>query len=64
MPRPDTDDDDDSFEGPEWFDLLEEVTSVEEGMAKVYELDKEAFYTIGDTIEKMLTYRFEKLASQ
>jgi hypothetical protein len=48
-----------SEEGDEWFDCLEGAQSVQDGMRMVYEMDKEAFYSIGPEIEKMLTYRFE-----
>ena len=48
-----------SEEGDEWFDCLEGAQSVQDGMRMVYEMDKEAFYSIGPEIEKMLTYRFD-----
>lgn len=48
-----------SSEEDEWFDCLDSVNSVKEGMKVVYKMDKEAYYTMGDQIEKMLQHRFE-----
>ena len=58
-------DDDDSsidfdYEDEEpWVACLENATSAEDGMRRLYEEDQEAFYLHGESIYRMLQFRFE-----
>lgn len=59
------DEDDDSsldldFEEEEpWVRCLEEATSAADGLRRLYEEDKETFYTMSETIYNSLKLRFE-----
>ena len=47
-----------------WVMCLEEATSAVDGMRRLYGVDKETFYTMGDTIYKNLQLRFEHQLGQ
>ena len=47
-----------------WVMCLEEATSAVDGMRRLYDVDKQTFYTMGDTLYKYLQLRFEHQLGQ